>query len=154
MPASNGKRIGELLSQLVPLSGHDIDEILHEQSATRKPFGDIALAMGLCRPEHVWKAWHGQLLIDNSPRRIDLDRLGIDAQALSCIPQELACRLNIVPVRVLGDLLIVATSDRSLFDLSDSLSEVTGKQVRFVLTDDAAVRRAIATYYPKLQAAG
>ena len=114
MPAAiNGKRIGELLSQLVPLSGHDIEEILHEQSATRKPFGDIALAMGLCRPEHVWKAWCGQLLIDASPRRIDLDRLGIDAQATSCIPQELASRLNIVPVRVLGDLLIVATSERS-----------------------------------------
>jgi hypothetical protein len=112
------------------------------------------LALGLCRPEHVWKAWCGQLLIDPSPRRIDLERLGIDAQAVGCIPQELACRLNIVPVRVLGDLLIVATSDRSLFDLSESLSELTGRQVRFVLTDEHAIAHAIETYYPKLQAAG
>src|SRR4051794_24590694 len=100
MAGSTGKRIGELLSQMVPLSGHDIDEILHEQSATRKSFGDIALSMGLCRPEHIWKAWCGQLLIDTDPRRIDLERFGIDSQAVGCIPHETARRLNIIPVRV------------------------------------------------------
>jgi type IV pilus assembly protein PilB len=154
MAARHGKRIGELLSQMVPLSGHDIDEILHEQFATRKPFGDIALSMGLCRPEHIWKAWCGQLLIDSDPRRIDLDSFGIDSQALSSIPHETAHRLNIIPVRVLGDFLIIAASDRSMLDVADSLAELTGKQVRFVLTDADAIRRAISTYYPKLQAAG
>jgi len=154
MSGSHGKRIGELLSQMVPLSGHDIDEILHEQSATRKPFGDIALAMGLCRPEHIWKAWCGQLLIDGEPRRIDLASFGIDAQAVGCISQEIARRLNIIPVRVLGEFLIVAAADRSMVDASDALADLTGKQVRFVLTDAAAIRRAIETYYPTLQAAG
>jgi len=154
MAGSTGKRIGELLSQMVPLSGHDIDEILHEQSATRKSFGDIALSMGLCRPEHIWKAWCGQLLIDTDPRRIDLERFGIDSQAVGCIPHETARRLNIIPVRVLGDFLIIAAADKSMIDVADSLTELTGKQVRFVLTDGAAIQRAIATYYPKLQAAG
>ena len=50
-------RIGELLSRIVPLSGHDVEEILEEQSANRRKFGEIALAWGLCRPEHVWDAW-------------------------------------------------------------------------------------------------
>jgi hypothetical protein len=83
------KRIGEILSQLVPLSGHDVEEILHEQtvSKTRKSFGDIALSMGLCRPEHVTRAWCKQL-IDGPPRKIDLDRTGVDTQALSHISPE------------------------------------------------------------------
>ena len=43
-------RFGELLSRLVPLSGHDIEEILQEQSANRRKFGDIALS---CSPSEA-----------------------------------------------------------------------------------------------------
>jgi hypothetical protein len=154
MGVANGKRIGELLSQMVPLSGHDIDEILQEQSATRKPFGDIALAMGLCRPEHIWKAWCGQLLIDSDPRRIDLNTFGIDTQAIGYIPHQTARQFNVIPVRVLGDFLVVAAADRSMIDQAAPLAEIAGKQVRFVLTDAQAIRRAIESYYPSLQAAG
>src|SRR5439155_6477219 len=57
---SGRARIGELLSRMVPLSGHDVEEILQEQSATRRRFGEIALAWGLCKPEHVWDAWGQQ----------------------------------------------------------------------------------------------
>ena len=35
-------RIGELLSQMVPLDGQDVDEILQEQGVTRRRFGEIA----------------------------------------------------------------------------------------------------------------
>ena len=48
-------RIGELLRKMVPLSRHDIEEILQEQTSTRRRFGDIALAWGLVKPEHVWE---------------------------------------------------------------------------------------------------
>ncbi|MGH7176342.1 MAG: hypothetical protein ACREJC_03080, partial [Tepidisphaeraceae bacterium] len=87
------KRIGELLSRLVPLSTHDIDEILHEQSSTRKPFGAIALSMGLCRPEHVWRAWCGQL--DDVLPTVDLDTFGVDAQALSFVPAATAAQFSV-----------------------------------------------------------
>ena len=148
------KRIGELLSQMVPLSPHDIEEILHEQSATRKPFGDIALSLGLCRPEHVWKAWCGQLL-DGHPRRIELDSFGIDSQAVSHVPEDLAREFGLIPVRVFGDILIVAIEHtQHLVQLMTLLPERTGKQPRFVLADGAAIRRATASHYPKRQAVG
>src|SRR5687768_5822111 len=54
-------RIGELLSGIVPLSNHDVEEILQEQSGTHRKFGEIALAWGLSQPEHVWNAWCRQL---------------------------------------------------------------------------------------------
>jgi hypothetical protein len=143
-----GKRIGELLAQIVGLSPHDVEEILHEQSATRKPFGDIALAMGLCRPEHVWKAWCGQLL-DSQPRRIDLKTFGVDTQAISLISAQTAQAMNLIPVRVLGEVLIVAIDSVEAIDPHASkLTAQTGKQVRFVLADRRQIRRAIARHYP------
>lgn len=149
------KRIGEILSQLVPLSGHDIEEIMHEQAVsktrqTRKSFGDIALSMGLCRPEHVWRAWCRQLM-DGPPRCIDLDRTGVDTQALSYVPPELAEELCIVPVRVLGNVLIVAISSDAIGLAATKLPSRVNKELRFAIADPAAIQRAINKYYPALQ---
>ena len=43
-------RMGELLSRMVPLSGHDVEEILEEQNSNRRKFGEIALSgdIGSC----------------------------------------------------------------------------------------------------------
>ena len=151
------QRIGELLSKIVPLTGHDIDEVLHEQSTMHgrgdhQPFGDIALALGLCRPEHVWKALCGQL--EHAPRSIDLETFGIDTQATAFLSAETAHRLRVIPVRVFGEFLIVAIDEVSnLRELTD-LPALSGRNVRFVIADSNALRRAIDTYYPALQAAG
>lgn len=148
------KRIGEILSQMVPLTLHDIEEILQEQNAsnTKKSFGNIALSMGLCRPEHVWRAWCGQL-VDGPPRKIDLDRAGVDTQALSCISREIAEQLNVIPVRVLGNILIVAISSDAIGLAATHLPSRVNKELRFAIADPAAIRRALAKYYPALQAA-
>src|SRR4051812_15758645 len=82
-------RIGELLSRIVPLSGHDVEEILQDQAGTNRKFGEIALAWGLCQPQHVWKAWCRQLASAGT-EQVDLKLVGIDAQAAASIPAELA----------------------------------------------------------------
>ena len=150
------QRIGELLSRIVPLSGHDVDEVLHEQAimharGEHKRFGGIALALGLCRPEHVWRAWCAQL--GDAPRPIDLDAFGIDTQATAFISAATARRFNVIPVRIFADFLIVAAEREDAIDVAE-LSALTGKQVRLVRADPHALRRAIDTYYPVLQAAG
>src|SRR5439155_13147358 len=83
-------RFGELLSRMVPLSGHDVEEILQEQNANRRRFGEIALAWGLCRPEHVWDAWAQQNADGNE--LVDLEQIGIDAQAAAMLSPDDARR--------------------------------------------------------------
>jgi len=143
----SAKRIGEILSSLVPLSGHDIEEILSEQSATRQRFGDIALSMGLCRPEHIWKATTAQL--DAGPRHVDLARFGIDAQALEHVPAKTARALGVVPLRVAGETLVVAAHADSLVVAGEVLPVILAHRIKFVIADRAQVEAALATYYPK-----
>lgn len=147
----SAKRIGEILSNLVPLTGHDIEEILSEQSATRRRFGDIALAMGLCRPEHIWKATSAQL--DEGPRYVDLDTFGIDAQALEHLPAKTARALGVIPLRVTGDTLVVAAHADSLVVAGDVLPVILWQNVKFVIAERAQVEQALSTYYPKPGAA-
>jgi len=138
-------RFGELLSRLVPLSGHDVEEILQEQTANRRKFGDIALSWGLCKPEHIWDAW-AQQSAHNSDL-VDLDKVGVDAQAAALLPAEVARKLSVIPVRAASDIVLVATCDPSPEHASEALAELLHRRIRFVQVEAEQLRRVIETYY-------
>jgi type IV pilus assembly protein PilB len=141
-------RIGQVLEQMGKLSPHDIDEILHEQASTgqRKSFGEIALTWGLCQPEHIWKAWADQLT--NGFERVDLQSIGIDTQAVSQVPRELAVRFCAMPVRYLESELVIAISDPAHIAVFEDLQEQIHARPRFVLADARQIRQMIQQYYP------
>jgi hypothetical protein len=147
----SGKRIGERLSNMVPLSGHDIEEILSEQGATGRKFGDIALQMGLCTPEHIWRAWSSQLA--EQPQRFDLDQFGIDAQAIDHLPHSIAVRYHVMPVRVLGDELVIAVDEAAYPDVAKNLLALLRGKAQFVLSNHQQIARAIRRYYARSSAA-
>jgi hypothetical protein len=137
---------GELLGKVVRLSAHDVSEILEHQAATRRKFGEIALAWGLCRPQHIWQAWWEQLSSDTP--KVDLHRIGVDTQAIAHIPADLAVQFRAVPLRCHEDQLVVATCPRGLARASAELPALIGKQVKFVIADPAQLDEAIAACYP------
>ncbi|HEX8520894.1 MAG TPA: hypothetical protein VF669_01475 [Tepidisphaeraceae bacterium] len=139
-------RIGELLSRIVPLSNHDVEEILQEQSGTHRRFGEIALAWGLCQPEHVWNAWCRQLA--QGVERVDLDQVGIDTQAAGLLSADVARELEVLPLRVAGDVVVVATSDDETSGFEARLANLLHHRVMFVRADGEQLRNMIDRYYP------
>ena len=137
-------RIGQILSQSVPLSDHDVEEILQEQKTTRQRFGDAALALGKAQPEQVWEAWLAQ--VRQGP--IDLDRTTIDPAALAEVPAELVVKHRIVPVRLRGNELVVAIAGNVVFEAISAIGRATGLQVIPAVTTEAAIERALARCYP------
>ena len=144
-------RMGELLSRIGQLTSHDIDEVLVEQRQTRQRFGAIAVSLGFCLPEHVWAAWCSQL--SGNLDRVNLDEIGIDAQAVECLPRELALGMRAMPVRIFEGQLIIALSDPAQADGVAEITRRIGLQVKCVLADDAQIQRALLEYYPPYQAA-
>lgn len=144
-------RMGELLSQIGQLSSHDIDEILFEQRQTRQRFGAIAVRLGFCQPEHVWAAWCNQL--SGNVDVVNLDEIGIDAQAVECLPRELALGFRAMPVRLFEGQLIVAVSDPSRASGIAELARRLSLQLKCVLASEGQIDRALAEYYPPYQAA-
>jgi hypothetical protein len=148
-------RIGQILSRLVPLSDHDLEEIVQEQKTSRMRFGDAALALGFVRPSDVWSAWCEQKTVDSG--EIDLDAIGIDAQATRCVTPATAWRHRAVAVRVSG-LTVVIASDRVL-DEAERVSVAAATSLRAVFVRaaprqiDAALRRYYASVSPAVTAA-
>ena len=139
-------RFGELLSRLVPLSGHDVEEILQEQSANRRKFGDIALSWGLCKPEHVWDVWVQQSA--HGGETVDLEKVGVDTQATALLPAEAARRLGVIPVRAASDAVLIAASDTVPEHAEQALADLLHRRIKFVHADAEQLRRMIDLYYP------
>jgi len=137
--------IGQVLSRMGKLSAIDIDEILAEQTFSRRPFGEIALSWGLCEPQHICDAWCSQL--GDGRERLDLSRIGIDPAAVMCIPAEMARRCRVMPIRMVGDQLVVATS--RLMDASESaeIAATAGREIRFVKAEQSQIDEAINAHY-------
>jgi hypothetical protein len=142
---------GEWLGRLVPLSPHDISEILADQAASGRSFGEIALAWGLCRPQHVWQAWWRQL--SERPRQVDLDRVGVDSQAIVHLPRPLALQFRAVPIRAFDTQLVVAASILTLTQAQEKLPPLVRRQLVFVPAADAQIDKALRTYYTETRPA-
>lgn len=140
------QKMGDLLMRLVPLSMHDVDEILNEQRGSQRRFGETAISMGLCRPDHVWRAWCGQT--SDEIEQIDLEDVGIDAQSIPLIPRELAVRFGAIPVRVSGGTLVVATSQICFEVAVTGLAQLIHLKMKFVIAPEEQMQRALAMYYP------
>jgi hypothetical protein len=141
-------RMGALLQRITRMTKHDVEEILHEQLAAPRRFGQIAVELGLCEPRDVWTAWCAQLT--HSPQPVDLHEIGVDTTALSLVPADVARTYGVVPVRAIDDQLILATTqaahDRALAELPALLR----RQLKFVIADGRDISMAIAEHYEPL----
>jgi Type II secretion system (T2SS), protein E, N-terminal domain len=138
---------GECLGKVVRLTPHDVAEIMEHQAATRRKFGEIALAWGLCRPQHVWQAWWDQL--SRQTKHVDLTKIGVDSQAVAHVSAKLAVEFRAIPLRSYRDQLVVATCEKGITRARAELPGLLpGKQVQFVLTEPEQLDLALAAYYP------
>ena len=145
------QRMGELLGKMGQLSPHDIDEILSEQRATKKRFGTIAVSLGFCQPEHIWSAWSDQL--NGRVEMVDLTTIGIDIQAVDCLPREVALGLRAVPIRVWEGQLIMAVCEPPAAGAVVELGRRLGMTVKCVMTTVEQLEKALEIYYPAPKAA-
>ena len=136
---------GEYLSRVVNLSGHDVAEILEEQSSSGRRFGEIALSWGLCQPEHVWEAWTHQLA--HRRPRIDLRHMGIDGQATAAVPARLARRFRAIPIRIVNDTLVVAADEATLERAAMRLPAILRRNLHFVVAPPEQIAAALDAYY-------
>jgi hypothetical protein len=148
---STAAQFGEMLRRFVPLSNHDVSEILEDQALSHRRFGEIALSLGWCQPDHVWRAWGAQLA--HNPQHVDLDRIGIDNQALAILGSARARQFGVIPVRVLDDQLILAASQPNLDHARNELPQHLSRKLLFVIAPESQIQNAIDRFYPESPAA-
>ncbi|HID07046.1 MAG TPA: type II/IV secretion system protein, partial [Armatimonadetes bacterium] len=78
---------------------------------------------------------------------IDLEHAHIDRTAISQLPRRFAERLQVIPIRIEGNRIIVAMPDPKRLDVIDQIQRVTGMRVDALQAPSEQIRAAIERVY-------
>ena len=147
---SNRKRLGELLLSLKLLKKEQLDQALDIQRETAAPLGSILVSLGYVREDQLLNALASQDGV--SPWRIDEQPPA--QEALTKVPPHVCRALQVIPVRVQGDLLVLAMRNPLDLDAIDMVRNLTGQRIEPVLAEEGRLGRAIDRFCHEGASAG
>ena len=138
------QHLGSLLINRGLLSVDQVKQAFEEQQLTGKRLGEIVVGHGWVSAQDLAKA----LAVQNGLEYVDLSETDLDLETAMLLPRELASRLQAVPVRFLGDdLLLVAVADPTNIAVADDLRLALGHNVRLAVSEPADLERTIKKLY-------
>ncbi|WP_339301236.1 ATPase, T2SS/T4P/T4SS family [Paenibacillus sp. FSL K6-2441] len=137
------KRLGELLLESGIITEQQLQAALEEQQRARKKLGDVLLAQGVLTEHQLIEVLEFQLGIPH----VTLSRFQIDAKLSQVIPEQMARRYQVLPIRVDGRKLMVAMADPLDLFIIDDLRMSTGFTIEPAIISRGELQRGIARLY-------
>jgi type IV pilus assembly protein PilB len=135
--------LGELLVSAGLVGEEQVLAAVRAQRGSGLPLGHYLVRSGILREDQLLRVLSQQLQVPI----VDLDALSVHDDALKKVPAEY-CKANlVVPYRVDGRVLVVATADPTRDEVLDHLRVTTFCDVRFSLATPSAIDRALERAY-------
>ena len=141
--AANEAGLADLLIQRSLANDSQIDQAKIHQEQSGGKLGDVLVAMGVLGERDLVDVL-GEVF---GLPVVDLRRDNPIAEATALVPEDVARRFMIMPLRLEEQDLLVAVADRPSEELRTLLSQVIERPVRFVLAPATDVRWAIDSSY-------
>lgn len=139
------KRLGDILVQSGKISHNDLINSLKKQAVSGKRLGEILVEDELVTEDDILSVLEIQLGI----KRVNLEYIDIDEQALRKVPESLARKHNLIPISNEKGTLTVAMSDPFNIIALDDLRIATGLKFEKVLECSKNIEQAIEKNYTK-----
>lgn len=137
------KPLGEILVDMGYVTQGDVDEALNKQRSGGGRLEDTLVQSGKISPEMLAKSLAMQLGYEF----LDEDTGKIDPYAVSLVPEATARRYQAMPIRIEGNMLVVAMKDpRHVFALDD-MRLITGKEIQPAVATEESLSRFINRFY-------
>jgi hypothetical protein len=136
-------RLGDILVETNAITETQLQLAVDHHRRTGLRLGDALLQLAFVNEETLKHALCTQLDV----AFVDLDRFFIDRTLMALIPKTYAQQHRVLPVARVEDVLTVALADPTDGWLVDDLEVMTGCQVQFVMSTDAAFQRAFVRIY-------
>ncbi|MGZ4762847.1 MAG: GspE/PulE family protein [Ilumatobacteraceae bacterium] len=143
IPREARARLGDLLLSEQRLLPEQLAEALNLQLASGRQLGTILVEQGLLNPRSLTEALASQLGVPT----VDLRTVRPSPEALAFVTEEVARRLQIVPLRLTENSLDVAVADSSRVELTDALTRLDVETVNLFLATPEDVATSLNTYY-------
>ena len=135
--------MGELVVEAGLITEEQLQQALQEQKQLNMRLGDVLISRGYITDQQRIEILEYQLGIPH----VQLFRQKIDPKVISLIPQKLAEKHKVLPIRVEGNKLYVAMDDPLDYFAIDELRMVTGMRIEPVIALKDELQRAISRYY-------
>jgi hypothetical protein len=139
-------RLGQILVASGVLNEGQVEEILAVQERTGDPFGLIAERLCGVDPGTIEDAWAAQYA--RLTRTVDPHTEAYDDEAGRLITRRQAWQFRILPLRVEGREVIIATTQQHLRRALRFATNVIGVPIFFVMADAHALGEALCRRYP------
>jgi type IV pilus assembly protein PilB len=137
-------RLGDLLVRDGLITTSQLHEALTEKSRHGHRLGETLMEKGWVTSREVAKALAEQHQLDF----IDLTATEVDHQAAALLPERLARRSKVLPVRILeNNVMLVAVADPTDVLASDDLRLALGMNLRLVVADSADIEHALGQVF-------
>ncbi len=137
-------KLGDILVNSNALTPSQLESALQEQRQSGMRLGEILIKNGWLSENQLIEALSTQLHIP----QVSISRYRPEPEALRLIPQVMAERLKIIPMRITDeDHLMIATSDPLNLVAADELRMMSGKDVDFGLCPGSQILRDLSRIY-------
>ncbi len=138
------KDVGDILRERGVLTPEQLKEVRDVAKATRTDIKRVILDRGYATEEEVYSAYAEQL----GYPFVDFAKERIEPSAVNLVPQHIAQRYNLIPVRKTPDnKLLVAMADPTNVLAIDDLRLVTGLEIQPAVAIPETVSEALSRHY-------
>ncbi len=135
--------MGQILVEEGLLTEAQLQRALQQQKETGERLGRIILSLGLASQDDIANAIARQLGLEF----VDLGEMLLDEEILLHVPEQLARRHHVIPIKVENGTMLLGMEDPLDIVAMDDLRKLTGLEIkRAVITPDAFQR--ILSQYP------
>ncbi|MDQ7081922.1 MAG: ATPase, T2SS/T4P/T4SS family [Aquificota bacterium] len=140
------KKLGELLEELGFLSREQLEVALEVQKLNGKSLGELLVDLSFVSHQELAQAIAKQA----GKEFVDLTLYTPSFEALRLVDKATAVQLEVLPLEVTGNRLLVAVSDPFNVNIADILRRRTGLEPEILVSDRESILRGIEIYYEQL----
>ena len=146
-PAST-ERLGDLLVQEGLITREQLLQALEQQQGSGMRLGYTLVKLGMVQEIEITKMLARQYRVP----AVDLSRFAVDEKIIKLIPNEVALRHSVLPLKREGRTLTVAMADPTNHSVLDDLKFITRFDIFPVIAGEFTLRTAIERYYEQTDA--
>ena len=137
------RRLGDLLVADGLLSAEQLKKALAEQKGSPEKIGSVLVRLNFVNEDQLI----GFLSRQYGVPSITLAQLDIDSDVLKLVPNPIARKYEVIPVRKMGNSLALAMADPTNVFALDDISFMTNLQVLPLVASQTAIKKAIDRNY-------
>ncbi len=137
------KRLGDLLLEVEMITPNQLESAIEVQKKTGEKLGSILTKLGYVTEDDIIQVLEFQLGIPH----VKLEKYNIDKSAYLAIPESIAKRYGLIPIKKEKGTLTVAMSDPLNVFAIDDLNIYSGMEIQPVIASYDDISKAIDKYY-------